>query len=407
MSDRSQSRTGPGPLNGYRIVDLSRVLSGPAATMLLADQGADVIKIEPLEGDITRHMGVGKDGMTSAFLNINRGKRALALDLKNAEGLAIVRRLIRTADVVVQNFRPGAADRLGLGEEAVRAIKPDIIYVSISGFGKTGPYVHKRVYDPVIQALSGITDIQADNDTGRPRMIRTVIPDKTTALTAAQAMTAALLARERTGQGTHVELAMLDAMIAYIWPEGMMNLTFVDDERKAGVGQVAQDLVFRTRDGYLTAGAMSDDEWRGMCTAISRPEWIDDPRFNSPQARFLNAGERIAATGEVFETDTTSVWLERLDANGVPCAPVLTRPEVLSNEQVIANELIHTYEHPGIGPVRQPRPAARFSGMEMNHQPRAPRLGAHNQEILQELGYDNNAIESLKKDGVVSDRGGA
>ena len=177
---------------------------------------------------------LGENGMTSGFLNINRGKRSLALDLKSEEGLEIVKKLLVEADVFVQNFRPGAIEALGLSENEVRQISPEIIYVSISGFGRGGPYSDKRVYDPVIQALSGITDIQAESSTGRPQMIRTVIPDKTTALTTAQAITAALYFREKTGKGKRIDVAMLDSMIAYIWPEGMINLTLVDKKRFKG-----------------------------------------------------------------------------------------------------------------------------------------------------------------------------
>ena len=393
--------TQEGPLAGYRIVDLSRVLSGPAATMLLADQGADVIKIEPLEGDITRQMGVGRDGMTSGFLNINRGKRGMAIDLHSPTGLDIVRRLLKTADVFVQNFRPGAAAKLGLGVAAVRAIKANIIYVSINGFGDVGPYAGKRVYDPVIQALSGITDIQADADTGRPHMIRTVIPDKTTALTAAQAITAALLGRVRSGRGQHVELAMLDATIAYLWPEGMINFTRVDDQHDVRVGQVAQDLVFKTLDGYITAGAMSDDEWRGMCTVLQRPAWIDDMRFKTTAARFTNARERIAATAEVLATATSATWLAAFDRHGVPCAPILSRAETIKHEQVLANDLIREYEHPVLGRVRQPRPAARFEGVCFNRQPIAPRLGEHNPALLAELGYTAQEIDEFVQQGII------
>ena len=220
--------------------------------MLLADQGADVIKVEPPEGDITRGMGTAEGNMTAFFLNINRGKRDVCIDLKSPRGRDIVRRLAASCDVFVQNFRPGVTEELGLGYDTLKELKPDLVYVSISGFGRQGPYAEKRVYDPVIQALSGITDIQADRDTQRPRMMRTVIPDKTTALTAAQAITAALLARERDGHGQHVELNMLDATISFMWPEGMMRLTVVGDEPDGEIGQIAQDLVYKTTDGYIT-----------------------------------------------------------------------------------------------------------------------------------------------------------
>ncbi|MGE3849997.1 MAG: CaiB/BaiF CoA transferase family protein [Gammaproteobacteria bacterium] len=397
----SPNVTQEGPLAGYRIIDLSRVLSGPVATMLLADQGADVIKIEPLEGDITRMMGVGSDGMTSGFLNMNRGKRGMALDLHSPAGIEVVLKLVATADVFVQNFRPGAAAELGLGLEAVRALRPDIVYVSISGFGDVGPYAGKRVYDPVIQALTGLTDIQADNDTGRPRMIRTVVPDKTTALTAAQAITAALLARARHGRGSHVQLAMLDATIAYLWPEGMINYTRVEAGADRRIGQLAQDLVFKTVDGYITAGAMSDAEWRGMCTVLEQPAWLEDPRFKTTAARFIHARERIAATAAVLATRTSAEWLAALDEHGVPCAPVLSRAETLEHAQVLANDLIREYEHPGLGRVRQPRPAARFEGVHFDRQPLAPRLGQHNAEVLAELGYDAEQVAALRHAGVI------
>ena len=390
-----------GPLNGFRIIDLSQVLSGPAATMLLADQGADVIKIEAPSGDITRQMGRGPAGMKSGYLNINRGKRSMAVDLKQPAGVDIVRQLIATADVLVQNFRPGAIDKLGLGLEAVREIRPDIIYVSISGFGARGPYAHKRVYDPVIQALSGLTDIQASAEDDRPRMVRTVIPDKTTALTAAQAITAALLERERSGRGQHVELAMLDATVAYLWPEGMINYTLVDEAVDPRRGQVAQDLIFATEDGYITAGAMSDAEWRSLCEVLGRPEWTTDPRFSTTNARFANAQERIALTAAILRTGSSADWLKRLDAAGVPCAPVLSRSDMLHHPQIAANELVHEYEHPGIGRVRQPRPAARFEHASPELAPQAAQLGEHNEEILLSLGYGNADIASLLDAGVI------
>ena len=276
-----------GPLEGIRVLDLTSMISGPVATMMLGDQGADVIKVEPPGGDLVRNLGPNRGGLTASFVSSNRSKRSLVLDLKTAEGMAALKRLIPTADVFVQNFRPGAIERMGLGESVVRRLRDDIVYVSISGFGEAGPYAHKRVYDPVIQALSGLAAIQADRDTGRPRMVRTIIPDKTTALTAAQAITAALFARERSGRGQHVKLAMLDAMVAYLWPEGMTSLTFVGREVQASRAQIAQDLIFQTTDGFITAGAVSDAEWLGMCTALERLDWLDDERFKTAAGRVI------------------------------------------------------------------------------------------------------------------------
>lgn len=391
-----------GPLTGIRVLDLSCVLSGPAATMLLADQGADVVKVEAPGGDITRKMGSGRDGMTSLFLSTNRGKRSIALDLKHPDGLAVVRRLVRTADVFVQNFRPGTMERLGLGYETVRALLNDIIYVSISGFGQHGPYANQRVYDPVIQALSGLADIQADGDSGRPRIVRTVIPDKTTALVAAQAICAALFARERTGQGRLVEVAMLDATIAYLWPEGMSGLTIVEPGAEiSDGGRLAQDLVFRTTDGYITAGAVSDGEWAGLCAALERPEWVHDPRFRTTNARSVHARVRLAETAAVLATRASDEWLSLLRVHGVPCAPVLRREDVLNDPQVQANDLINEYEHPILGRVRQPRPAARMSGHTPERAPLAPALGAHTREILCELGLSPADIAALSARGVI------
>lgn len=217
----------PGPLHGYRIIDVTQMVSGPMATMILADQGADVVKVEPAgSGDATRGLGSARRGMTPMFAVINRSKRSVAVNLKDSRGVELLKSLVSGADVFIQNFRPGAAERMGIGEAAMRRVKPDLIYVSISGFGESGPYAHKRVYDPVVQALSGLAAIQADVATGRPRMMRLIVPDKVTALTAAQAVTAALLARERTGKGNHVKLAMLDAVVAFMWPEGMAGYTF-------------------------------------------------------------------------------------------------------------------------------------------------------------------------------------
>ncbi|WP_256444245.1 CaiB/BaiF CoA-transferase family protein [Siccirubricoccus sp. G192] len=378
-----------GPLQGVRVLDLTSVVSGPNATMMLADQGADVIKVETPGGDIMR-----RGGFTPGFVSSNRSKRSIAVDLKQPTGAGILRRLIATADVLVQNFRPGVADRLGFGEAAARAIRPDLVYVSISGVGETGPYIRKRVYDPVIQALSGLADIQRNVETGRPQMIRTLIADKTTALVAAQAITAALYNKAVRGEGQHVRLAMLDAVVAYLWPEGMAGYSLVGQEEVADRAQSAPDLVFRTRDGYIAVGTVSDAEWRGLCRVLEKPEWIDDPRFRTPSVRSANAAARLSLVGEMLAQGDGADWLARLDEAEVPCAPVLTRRELLADPQVAANGLIVEFDQPGLGRIRQARPAARFERTPAEIRRPAPAIGEHTSEILAELGDDEAKISA-------------
>jgi crotonobetainyl-CoA:carnitine CoA-transferase CaiB-like acyl-CoA transferase len=390
----------PGPLSGYRILDFTQMVSGPMATMILADQGADVIKVEPPEGgDLTRAMGGSRRGAAPVFAVINRNKRSLAIDLKNPRGIEIVKRLAATADVVVQNFRPGRADKMGIGEADLRRANPRLIYVSISGFGERGPYADRRVYDPVIQALSGLADIQSDYRTGRPQMIRLIIPDKVTALTAAQAITAALLARERTGEGQHVKLAMLDATIAFLWPEGMARHTLPAVQMPPI--RRTRDLIYETADGFITVGANSDAEWRGLAKALGHAEWIDDARFNTPVARIVNLPERLEMTAQVLKTKTTAEWIALCDRFEVPAAPVLTREEVLRDPQVLANQLIVESDHPQAGRIRQPRPAARFQSTPAEIRRQSPVLGEHTEEILREAGLSNAEIGELRNSKLI------
>ena len=393
-----------GPLHGYRVVDTSQMISGPIAAMMLGDQGADVIKVEPVGlGDPVRGISTSPSGIGSVFATANRNKRSVAIDLKHPRGLEVLSRLVRGADVFLQNFRPGAVDRMGIGEAAMRAIQPDLIYVSISGFGETGPYAHKRVYDPVIQALSGLTAIQGDRVTGRPRMVRTIVPDKLTALTAAQAITAALLARERTGEGQHVRLAMLDAMVSFLWPEAMARYTFPPKEqvRQSAPRQV-RDLVFETTDGYITAGVVVDREWHALAHAVGHPEWLADERFKTAGGRVAHWDERLELMQSVFATKSSAEWLEILDKAQVPCAPINARADLLTDPQIAANELIVEGEHPAVGPMRQTRPAARFDRTPAELRIPAPLLGEHTDEILGEAGLSSDEIAELRGDLVIA-----
>ena len=383
------------PLEGITILDMSAVLSGPASTMLLADQGARVIKVESPEGDITRKMGVRKGSLSTAFININRGKQSLSIDLKTLEGRQIIEGLVENSDVFVQNFRPGVIERLGLDEKSIRKLNHQVVYVSISGFGNTGPLINSRVYDPVIQAISGLADIQAGGSS-RPKMVRTVIPDKVTALKAAQAITAGLLYRSRVTKGCHIKLSMLDAMVAFLWPEGMMNYTLIEDRASGSPeGQIAQDLVFRTLDGFITVGAMSDQEWASLCEVLQKPEWVSDRRFKTTAARLKNAKTRLQMTSEILKMEESSYWISRFSEKEVPCAPILSRREMLNYEQVLQSKIYTELDHPNFGRIRQTRAAAVFDDGSPIRQCYAPTLGQHNEKIIEELGYEKNYIDSL------------
>jgi crotonobetainyl-CoA:carnitine CoA-transferase CaiB-like acyl-CoA transferase len=386
----------PGPLDGFRIVDLTSMISGPLATMILADQGADVIKVEnPQAGDHTRAANNARNGFSASFLNNNRNKRSVALDLKDPAALDAMLRLIGTADVFVQNFRPGVADRMGLGEGAVREVAPNIIYVSISGFGETGPYAQKPVYDPLIQAVSGLASIQAGSDTERPRLVRTIVPDKLTAYNAAQAITAALLSRTRTGKGQHIRLSMLDAIVAFLWASDMGSQTFVGHDIPQQEAASFIDLIYETATTPISAAVQNNREWTALTRALDKPEWLDDPRFKTPALRQRHINERLIMTQEALRTRSAEEWLERLTRHGVPCAPVLTRTTMLTTPQVVANGIVVETEHTQAGLLRQARPAARFSETPATIRHGGPALGEHTEQVLAELGYTQADIAVL------------
>ncbi|MCH1580587.1 CoA transferase [Luminiphilus sp.] len=390
-------------LAGVKVLDLTSMVSGPVAAMMLADQGADVIKVEPTSGEQMRHIGPTVNKVTAAFFSCNRGKRSIGVDLKSEDGKKILFDLVTDADVLIQNFRPGAMERMGFGEPVLREINPRLIYVSISGFGEEGPYAHKRVYDPVIQALSCATDIQGDRATGRPQMFRIIIADKVTAITAAQAISTALYAREKSGEGQHVRLSMLDAMLSLFWPEAMAGLTYADQEFDVRKYQGAMDLIYETQDRFITAGAISNNEWEGMCRALNREDLIDHPNFKTAQGRFTHNSERKDITAEEIKKWSSEEILARFDQEGVPCAPIIDRSELLDHEQVLANGSIDRLYFEEFGEVRQARHPARFDKTPASVSRPAPRLGEHGREVLAALGYDTAAIDALVQAGTVLD----
>ena len=394
----------PGPLHSYRVIDLTSMISGPVTTMILGDQGADVIKVEnPAGGDHVRNTANRRGGFSAAFVNNNRNKRSVTIDLKRKRGRNLLLELIKTADVFIQNFRPGVIERMGLGELMVRAARADIVYVSISGFGERGPFADKPVYDPLVQALAGLTTIQAGSDTERPRLVRTILPDKLSAITTSQAITAALLARERTGRGQHLRLSMLDAVVAFLWNSDMGSQTFVGDELPQQSAASFIDLIYATADGHISVAVVSDRDWQALCRVIERPDLTDDPRFATPTLRGQNINDRLEVTQAALHRLPTAEWLRRLDAESIPCAPVLTRNEMIEHPQLVANETVQIYPHEHAGQLRQARPAARFSETPSSVRRGAPLLGEHTDEVLRELDFDDDAIAELRAGGVIGE----
>ncbi len=391
----------PGPLEGVRVVDCTAIVSGPFGTMLLADQGADVIKVEvPGIGDLVRYAGALQGGMSGGFAVLNRGKRSLVLDLGDERGRTVLHRLIARADVFAQNFRPGAAERAGMGYEALRKVNPELVYLSISGFGESGPYAGKRVYDPIIQGLSGMAAAQANPATREPDLVRNIVCDKVTGLLAAQAVTAALFARSRGAGGQHIRLAMLDAAIAFLWPDAMANETWIG----APPGLLLSDFyrVTRTADGFMTWFTAADREFAGLCRALGRPEWAADPRFATLAERQKNLLELQPLLEQEFAKRSTKDLLRALEAEDVPCAPVQSVREAIADPQVVANQSVLESEHPRGGRLREPAPAARFERTPARAGGPAPALGEHSDEILAEIGFAPAEIAALRAARVVA-----
>lgn len=374
----------PGPLDGIRIIDLSQVIAGPFATTWLADQGADVIKVEDAHGDPSRSIGTRKGDMSALYCAVNRGKRAIVLDLKSEDGKQALDALLREADVFVQNFRPGVIERLGFGYERVKEIAPRLVYCSMSGYGPDGPRAKARVYDSIVQASAGFAAQQAVGG-GEPELVRTYLIDKTTALVAAQAITAALFARERTGRGQLVSLNMFDAGVAFFWPEGMQNHTFVDDPPDAmpEVGDFYR--LWATRDGHVALASPQQVEFLALARAVGRPELAEDPRFATINVRNQNRVAYWEILSEAVASWTTDELDARLRAEDAAGGRVNRREDLIGDEQAAVNGTIVEIADDRLGRLRAARHPARFSDTPTDAPGRAPRFDEHTQGILREF----------------------
>lgn len=397
-----------GPLRGIRVVEFCQVMAGPFCGQLLADMGADVIKVEKPEGDDTRRMGppfIG--GEAAAFLAVNRNKRSIVLDVKRPEGRRLMERLVATADVFIENLRPGTCERLGLGYERLSQINPRLVYCSISGFGQTGPYRERGGFDLIAQAMSGLMSVTGPTD-GTLVKVGVPVTDLTAGLLGAFGVVAALVERAVSGRGQHVDTSLLEAGIAYtVWE----SATYFATGEVPGPTGTAHRLTapyqaFRTSDGHVIVGGANQSNWERICRAVGRPELVDDPRFRTPADRMRNRDALVAILEQVFRTRSTAEWIERLEQEGVPTGPVYDLAQVYADPHVQAREMVVSRPHPTAGEVRMIGVPVKFSRTPGGVWTAAPRLGRHTAEVLAELGVPAEEIAALEAAGVTAARGG-
>jgi len=397
-------RTAPAPpLNGLTVLDLSTQLSGPYCSMLLGDLGADVIKVErPGRGDDARAFPPFVNGQSAPFMTVNRNKRSLALDLKHPAGREICLRLAARADVLLENFRPGVAERLGVGYPQVSAVNPRIIYCSISGFGQTGPYRERGGFDLIAQGMSGLMSITGEED-GPPLRVPIPLSDIGAGMFGAIGILAALQARERTGRGQWVETSLLETPIAWSVYEAASYLATGEVPPRLGAGHRASAPYqpFRTKDGWLNLGAASQQLWEKFCAVLELPDLAKDPRFVTGAERVKHRKELAALLQARFERETTAHWLSRLEAAGVPAGPVLTYDEVFDDPQVRHREMVVEVDHPVAGRSRVLGVPIKFTETPASVRRPAPTVGQHSAEILNALGYSLEELARLRAEGVI------
>ena len=390
-------------LEDVKVVDLTRTLAGPFCTMLLGDLGADVVKIEePERGDETRSWTPFWNGESTQFVSFNRNKRSLSLNLREEEGLDIVRSLAADADVMIESFRAGALERMGLGYEDIRRINSGIVYCSISGYGRTGPMAEKPGYDLIIQAYSGLMDLTGEPD-GLPLRVGFSLVDLFTGMMAYGSVVTALYHRRQTGQGQRIEAALLDGQVAALsyHATAYMATGVVPQRMGSGHPSLVPYQSFPASDGYFILGVANQGLWERFCAAIERPDLLQDTRFKTNDDRVAHRAECVGLLSEIFRTRTVAEWVEVIERAGVPCGPINRVDDVVNNPQVQARNMIAELSHPNVPDLRIPNSPLKLAETPAAIKRPPPLLGQHNEEILAELGYEAEAIAELRRKGVI------
>ena len=383
-----------GPLEGYRVVELTSTVSGPFAGMMLADQGADVVKVEPpVIGDLARFMGTTRSGMAAMFSVLNRNKRSVVLDFKEAKDFEILKNLLATADVLIENYRPGVVKKLGLDYESIKKINSNIIYTSISGYGQSGPYINRRVYDPLIQATAGAA---ASQDSENPEYYKTIVFDKVTGLTAAQSISTALLHRERTGEGQYLPISMLDSALYYIWPDVMWSKTLLGEGIDYKPDLFESFPLFKAKDKPISVIVVADSDFQRFCEVIGC-KLYEEEKYATFEQRVLNKETLIPEIEKYLEDKEADVLCEELDKMGIPVASINQLDEIHKDPQVIEQGSLVEVEHPIAGKMRMPKPPFNFFNQNDFPKSHAPILGQHNREVLSELGVEEKELKRMEE----------
>jgi len=392
-------------LKGLKVIDLSQVLAGPYCTMVFGDMGADVIKIEKYpKGDDTRSMGPYINGESYMYMMVNRNKRGLCLNLKSDEGLQILYDLIKTADVFVENFRPGVAQKLKMDYDTLKAINPALIYCSISGYGQTGPYREKGGFDIMAQGLSGLIDMTGEKG-GKPVKVGIAMHDIAAAQTAIQSILAAYIHRLKTGDGQYIDVSLVDAGLAWTVWEAAAYFGNGDLPKRNGTAHrvSAPYQGYKTQDGYILIGAANQKLWEIFCLQVmSKPEWLTDERFTTNSIRNENADELEVEIEKILTEQPSDYWLDLLSAHTIPSGPILNYGQTLTDPHVLDRDMILDYAHPIAGPMKTLGFPAKFSATPGVISKPAPLLGQHNEEVLSELGYSEDVQQALKQADVIS-----